>query len=86
MNHTKVTPAMQAKQPLKALIQPLEDISSQVSELEALLETIHDSGAHDARTGGLISIAERLAHLLQADVVNIITTCHQSGNEGASHE
>ena len=75
--------------PLKALVEPLEGISSQVSELEALLETIHDSGTHDARTGGLVSIAERLAHLLQNDVINIITTCHNYGKyevEGTDHE
>lgn len=72
--------------PLKILVEPLEGISCQVSELEALLETIHDGGAHDARTGGLISIAERLAHLLQNDVISIITTCNQYGKEGASHE
>ena len=72
--------------PLKALVEPLEGISCQVSELEALLETIHDGGTHDARTGGLVSIAERLMHLLQDDVVSLITTCHHYGKEGESHE
>jgi hypothetical protein len=80
-NHTKVTPAMQAKQPLKALVEPLEGISCRVSELESLLETIHDGGTHDARTGGLVSIAERLAHLLQADVIALIVSCSKQAKE-----
>ncbi|MDQ5770486.1 hypothetical protein [Thiothrix subterranea] len=72
--------------PLKALVEPLEGISCQVSELEALLETTFTDGTHDARTGCLISIAERLAHLLQNDVISLITTCHNYGKEGVSHE
>jgi len=48
----------------------------------------HDSAIHNARTGGLVSLAERVAHLLQDDVIALISTCHQQAQaaEGASHE
>jgi hypothetical protein len=72
---------MNTQQAFASLNEPLENISCQVSELEALLETIHDSAVHDARTGGLISIAERLAHLLQADVVALIVSCSQQASD-----
>lgn len=72
---------MTASQAFQSLNEPLEELSAQVSELEALLETIHDSGSHDARTGGLVSIAERLAHLLQADVIALIGSCSKQAKE-----
>jgi hypothetical protein len=76
---------MTAQQAMQSLNEPLESISCQVSELEALLETIHDGGSHDARTGGLISIAERLAHLLQEDVIALIVSCNKQAR-GVDHE
>jgi hypothetical protein len=76
---------MTTQQAMQSLNEPLESISCQVSELEALLETIHDGGSHDARTGGLVSIAERLAHLLQADVIALIVSCNKQAR-GVDHE
>ncbi len=79
---------MNTVEAFKSMIEPLEGISCQLSELEALLATIHDSAIHNARTGGLVSLAERVAHLLQDDVIALISTCHQQAQaaEGASHE
>jgi hypothetical protein len=71
------------------MIDQLESISCQLSELESLLEIIHDSATHTARTGGLVSLAERVSHLLQNDVIALIAVCHQQAAqaaEGGNHE
>lgn len=45
-----------------------DDMSLQVAELQSLLSAITDLGNHDNQTGCLVSAAERLANLLQADI------------------
>jgi hypothetical protein len=70
---------------MSSFIQQMEEISCHTGELEYLLQTIHDGGEFDARTGSLVSIAERLTNALNEEMVALIVAYRQQ-REGASHE